>query len=53
MPGAVINAQWFCGWTLQAGGPGRVLFVYSVPFCRHQRREQGGRVFTRFNCATF
>ncbi len=37
------TAGWLCGRMLPDATPGRVLFVYSVPFRCHQDREQGFR----------
>lgn len=37
------TAGWLCGRMLPASMPGRVLFIYSVPFRCHQDREQGFR----------
>lgn len=41
------TAGWLCGRMLPVGTPGRVLFVYSVPFRCHQDREQGFRQVLR------
>ena len=41
------TAGWLCGRMLPRGEPGRVLFVYSVPFRCHQDREQGFRQVLR------
>jgi LacI family transcriptional regulator len=41
------TAGWLCGRMLPGAEPGRVLFVYSVPFRCHQDREQGFRNILR------
>jgi LacI family transcriptional regulator len=41
------TAAWICGRMLPAGQPGKVLFVYSVPFRCQLDREQGFRQILR------